>query len=426
MNQSAPLQIVFKNIHKANSHTLPVYLKGGGYKAMAEALAKTPEEVINEVKTSGIRGRGGAGFPAGIKWSFIPKSSTKPKYLVCNADEGEPGTCKDRDILRFDPHLLIEGMVIAAFAVGSERGYIYIRGEFFLESQRVEGAIREAYAKGYLGDNILGTGVRFDLAVHLGAGAYVCGEETALLESLEGKKGQPRVKPPFPANVGLWGGPTVINNVETLASIPAILEHGGGWYAGLGVEKSTGTKIFSVSGHVNRPGNYEVEMGLPLKRLLEEYAGGVRGGWDNLKGVIPGGSSSPVLGKQVCETVTMDYDSIARAGSMLGSGAVVVMDKSVCIVRAIARISRFYRHESCGQCTPCREGTGWLSQIVTRIEAGGGQPGDIELLEELCGNISGRTICALGDAAAMPVAGAIRAFRDEFVYHVEHGRCLVE
>ncbi|MBF0415273.1 MAG: NADH-quinone oxidoreductase subunit NuoF [Magnetococcales bacterium] len=426
MNQSAPLQIVFKNIHKANSHTLPVYLKGGGYKAMAEALAKTPEEVINEVKTSGIRGRGGAGFPAGIKWSFIPKASTKPKYLVCNADEGEPGTCKDRDILRFDPHLLIEGMVIAAFAVGSERGYIYIRGEFFLESQRVEGAIREAYAKGYLGDNILGTGVRFDLAVHLGAGAYVCGEETALLESLEGKKGQPRVKPPFPANVGLWGGPTVINNVETLASIPAILEHGGSWYAGLGVEKSTGTKIFSVSGHVNRPGNYEVEMGLPLKRLLEEYAGGVRGGWDNLKGVIPGGSSSPVLGKQVCETVTMDYDSIARAGSMLGSGAVVVMDKSVCIVRAIARISRFYRHESCGQCTPCREGTGWLSQIVTRIEAGGGQPGDIELLEELCGNISGKTICALGDAAAMPVAGAIRAFRDEFVYHVEHGRCLVE
>ncbi|MEO5327541.1 MAG: NADH-quinone oxidoreductase subunit NuoF [Magnetococcus sp. THC-1_WYH] len=426
MNQSAPVQIVFKNIHKSDSHTLPVYLEGGGYKTLAKVLALTPEAVIEEVKKSGIRGRGGAGFPTGIKWSFIPRNSPKPKYLVCNADEGEPGTCKDRDILRYDPHLLIEGMIISAFAVGSERGYIYIRGEFNLESRRVEQAIEEAYAKGYLGDNILGKGVRFDLAVHLGAGAYVCGEETALLESLEGKKGQPRVKPPFPANVGLWGGPTVINNVETLASIPGIMEAGGAWYAGLGVEKSSGTKIFSVSGHVNRPGNHEVEMGIPLRTLLEEYAGGVRGGWDNLKGVIPGGSSSPILTREACETVKMDYDSIARAGSMLGSGAVIVLDKSVCVVRALARISRFYRHESCGQCTPCREGTGWMAQIVTRIEAGGGRAGDIELLEELCGNISGKTICALGDAAAMPVAGAIRAFREEFVYHVEHGRCMVE
>ncbi|HIJ82908.1 MAG: NADH dehydrogenase subunit F [Magnetococcales bacterium] len=426
MNPSAPIQLVFRNIHKPNSHTLPVYLEGGGYKAVTKALARTPEEVIEEVKRSGIRGRGGAGFPAGIKWSFIPRTSAKPKYLVCNADEGEPGTCKDRDILRYDPHLLIEGMIIAAFAVGAERGYIYVRGEFFLESQRVEAAIKEAYAKGYLGENIFGKGVRFDLAVHLGAGAYVCGEETALIESLEGKKGQPRVKPPFPANVGLWGGPTVINNVETLANIPNILDRGGAWYAKLGVEKSSGTKIFSVSGHCNRPGNYEVEMGISLKDLLEKFAGGVRGGWDNLKGVIPGGSSSPILARAACETVTMDYDSIARAGSMLGSGAVIVIDKSVCVVRAIARISRFYRHESCGQCTPCREGTGWLAQILTRLEAGGGRPGDIELLEELCGNISGKTICALGDAAAMPVAGAIRAFREEFVYHVEHGRCMVE
>lgn len=426
MNQSAPIQIVFKNIHKPNSHTLSVYLEGGGYKSLAKVLALKPEAVIEEVKKSGIRGRGGAGFPTGIKWSFIPRASPKPKYLVCNADEGEPGTCKDRDILRYDPHLLIEGMIISAFAVGAERGYIYIRGEFNFESRRVELAIEEAYAKGYLGDNVLGKGVRFDLAVHLGAGAYVCGEETALLESLEGKKGQPRVKPPFPANVGLWGGPTVINNVETLASIPGIMEAGGAWYAGLGVEKSSGTKIFSVSGHVNRPGNYEVEMGISLRTLLEEYAGGVRGGWDNLKGVIPGGSSSPILTREACETVKMDYDSIARAGSMLGSGAVIVLDKTVCVVRALARISRFYRHESCGQCTPCREGTGWMAQIVTRMEAGGGRAGDIELLEELCGNISGKTICALGDAAAMPIAGAIRAFREEFVYHVEHGRCMVE
>ncbi|MBF0348396.1 MAG: NADH-quinone oxidoreductase subunit NuoF [Magnetococcales bacterium] len=427
MNPSPPTQIVYRTINKPDSHTLSVYQEGGGYKGgVLKALAKTPEEVIEEVKKSGIRGRGGAGFPAGIKWSFIPRVLPRPKFLVCNADEGEPGTCKDRDILRFDPHRLIEGMIIAAFAVGAERGYIYIRGEFYRESQRVEQAIRDAYAKGFLGENIFGKGIRFDLAVHLGAGAYVCGEETALLESLEGKKGQPRVKPPFPANVGLWGGPTVINNVETLASIPDILEYGGAWYAKLGVEKSTGTKIFSISGHVNRPGNHEVEMGIPLKTLIEQYAGGVRGGWDNLKGVIPGGSSSPILTRAACETVTMDYDSIAKAGSMLGSGAVIVIDKSVCVVRALARISRFYRHESCGQCTPCREGTGWLSQIITRIEAGGGKPGDIELLEELCGNISGKTICALGDAAAMPVAGAIRAFREEFVYHVEHGRCMVE
>ncbi|MEO5354510.1 MAG: NADH-quinone oxidoreductase subunit NuoF [Magnetococcus sp. XQGC-1] len=425
MSGSAPTEIVFKNIRNKDSHTLAAYLAVGGYKSVEKARGISRDEVIAEVKRSGIRGRGGAGFPAGVKWSFIPQSDSRPRYLVCNADEGEPGTCKDRDIIRFDPHLLIEGMMIAAYAVGAHRGYIYIRGEFFREAERLQAAIDEAYAAGYLGENGLGGGGRFDLALHMGGGAYVCGEETGLLESLEGKKGQPRVKPPFPANVGLWGGPTIINNVETLASIPAIIERGGEWYAGLGVEKSTGTKIFSVSGHVNRPGNYEMELGVPLKVLLEDYAGGVRGGWDNLKGVIPGGSSSPILTRGVCETVTMDYDGIAKAGSMLGSGAVIVLDRSVCVVRAIARLGRFYRHESCGQCTPCREGTGWLSQIVSRIEAGGGKPGDIDLLLEICGNIQGKTICALGDAAAMPVAGAIKAFREEFEYHVEHGRCMV-
>ncbi len=417
-------KIVYKNIHLENSHTLAVYKAGGGYQALEKALTLSGDDIIDEVKRSGIRGRGGAGFPAGLKWSFIPKNDV-PKYLVCNADEGEPGTCKDRDILRYDPHLLIEGMIIAGYAVRAERGYVYIRGEFYREAERLQAAVDEAYAAGLLGDNILGRGVRFQLAVHRGAGAYVCGEETGLIESLEGKKGQPRLKPPFPANVGLYGGPTVINNVETLSAIPAILTNGGAWYSKLGVEKSSGTKLFSVSGHVNKPGNYEVELGIPLRVLLEEHAGGVRGGWDNLKGVIPGGSSTPVLTKAVCETVTMDYDALSRAGSMLGSGAVIVMDRSVCIVRAIARLSRFYRHESCGQCSPCREGTGWLAQVMNRLEHGKGVQGDIDLLLSISENIQGKTICALGDAAAMPVVGAIKAFREEFEYHVAHGRCMV-
>ncbi|MEO5334768.1 MAG: NADH-quinone oxidoreductase subunit NuoF [Magnetococcus sp. YQC-5] len=418
------MKIVYKNIHLENSHTLAVYEAHGGYKAAVKAIEMGCDEVIDEVKRSGIRGRGGAGFPAGLKWSFIPKNDPRPRYLCCNADEGEPGTCKDRDIMRYDPHLLIEGMIICAFAVGAEQGYIYIRGEFYREGERLEQAIEEAYAKGILGDNVLGKGIRFHLAVHRGGGAYVCGEETGLIESLEGKKGQPRIKPPFPANIGLYGCPTVINNVETLASIPAIIEQGGAWYGALGVPKSSGTKIFAVSGHVNKPGNYEVEMGIPLKTLLEQYAGGVRGGWNNLKGVIPGGSSAPILPADVCATMTMDYDAIGKAGSMLGSGAVIVIDKSVCIVRAVARLSRFYRHESCGQCTPCREGTGWLSQIMDRMEAGQGTHEDIDLLLDICANIGGKTICALGDAATGPVTGAIRAFRDEFIYHVEHGRCM--
>lgn len=418
------MKIVYKNIHLANNHTLAVYESHGGYKAALKAIGMGCDEVIDEVKRSGIRGRGGAGFPAGLKWSFIPKNDPRPRYLCCNADEGEPGTCKDRDILRYDPHLLIEGMIICAYAVGAEQGYIYIRGEFYREAERLESAIAEAYAKGILGDNVLGKGIKFHLAVHRGGGAYVCGEETGLIESIEGKKGQPRIKPPFPANVGLYDCPTVINNVETLASIPAIIEQGGAWYGALGVAKSSGTKIFAVSGHVNKPGNYEVELGIPLKELLEKYAGGVRGGWNNLKGVIPGGSSAPILSAEVCATITMDYDALAKAGTMLGSGAVIVVDKSVCIVRAVARLSRFYRHESCGQCTPCREGTGWLSQIMDRLEAGQGTHEDIDLLLDISANIGGKTICALGDAATGPVTGAIRAFRDEFIYHVEHGRCM--
>ncbi|MEO5377793.1 MAG: NADH-quinone oxidoreductase subunit NuoF [Magnetococcus sp. DMHC-6] len=425
MSQESAIKVVYKNIELPNSHTLAVSKAHGGYEAVNKAYSMTRTEVIDEVKKSGIRGRGGAGFPAGLKWSFIPKDESRPKYLVCNADEGEPGTCKDREILRRDPHLLIEGMMIAAYAVGCECGYIYIRGEFYREYEKLQSAIDEAYAAGLLGQNILGKGHTFNLYVHRGAGAYVCGEETALLESIEGKKGQPRLKPPFPANVGLYDCPTVINNVETLSAIPAIIQNGGGWYAKLGVEKSSGTKLFSVSGHVNKPGNYEVELGIPLKTLLEEYAGGVRGGWHNLKGVIPGGSSTPVLVADICEHVTMDYDALAKAGSMLGAGSVIVMDKSVCIVRAIARLSRFYRHESCGQCTPCREGTGWLAQIMARIEAGQGTHSDIDLLMSVSSNIQGKTICALGDAAAMPVIGAIKAFRDEFIYHITHGRCMV-
>ncbi|MEO5345210.1 MAG: NADH-quinone oxidoreductase subunit NuoF [Magnetococcus sp. YQC-9] len=418
------MKIVYQNIHLPNSHTLAVYRANGGYQAVLKAIELGPDEVIEEVKRSGIRGRGGAGFPAGMKWSFIPKNDPRPKYLTCNADEGEPGTCKDRDIIRYDPHRLIEGMMICGFAVGIQQAYIYIRGEFYRETERLQAAIDEAYADGILGDNALGKGFKFHLAIHRGGGAYVCGEETGLIESIEGKKGQPRLKPPFPANIGLYGCPTVINNVETLASIPSIIERGGAWYGALGVAKSSGTKIFSVSGHVNKPGNYEVELGIPLKTLLEEHAGGVRGGWNNLKGVIPGGSSSPILPAEVCATITMDYDAMAKAGTMLGSGAVIVIDKSVCLVRAIARLSRFYRHESCGQCTPCREGTGWLAQIMTRMEAGQGTMEDIDLLQDICNNIGGKTICALGDAAAGPVMGALRSFKEEFIYHVEHGRCM--
>jgi len=418
-------QVCFKNNHLPNSFTLAAYESSGGYKVLKSILQnKTPpDEIISELKTSALRGRGGAGFPTGLKWSFMPRNTAGQKYIVCNSDEGEPGTCKDRDILRFNPHALVEGMAIAGYTIGASKGYNYIRGEFWEPYTRFEAAIKEAYNAGYLGENIQGSGFNFDLYSHLGAGAYICGEETALLESLEGKKGQPRFKPPFPASYGLYGRPTTINNTETLSSIPTILEKGGQWFLEQGKPNNGGQKIFSVSGHVNKPGNYEVPMGMPFKDLLA-MAGGVRTG-HTLKAVIPGGSSTPVLPGDIMMQTDMDYDSIAKAGSMLGAGSVIVMDESTCMVKALARLSHFYYEESCGQCTPCREGTGWLSRILHRIEHGHGRMEDLDLLDRVAGNIEGHTICALGDAAAMPVASFLRHFRDEFIYHIEHKRCMV-
>ena len=401
------------------------YIARGGYEALKKILAeKTPQDqIIAEVKKSVLRGRGGAGFPTGLKWSFMPRAFPGDKYVVCNSDEGEPGTFKDRDILRFDPHSVIEGMIIAAYAVGAVRGYNYIHGEIFDVYERFEAALAEARAAGLLGQNILGSGFNFDLFAHHGYGAYICGEESALLESIEGKKGQPRFKPPFPASFGLYGKPTTINNTETFAAIPYILRMGGDAYLNLGKANNGGTKLFSVSGHVNKPGNYEVPLGTPFATLLE-MAGGMRGG-RKLKGVIPGGSSSPVLPAEIIMDCTLDYDSIAKAGSMLGSGAVIVMDETVCMVKALERLSYFYFEESCGQCTPCREGTGWLYRIIHRIEHGDGRPEDLDLLTTLPGNIMGRTICALGDAAAMPVNGFMKHYRHEFEYHIENKKCLV-
>jgi NADH-quinone oxidoreductase subunit F len=406
--------------------SLENYRKLGGYAAWERILREkvTPEQVIDEVKKSGLRGRGGAGFPTGLKWSFMPRSAPGQKYVVCNSDESEPGTCKDRDILRFNPHALVEGMAIAGYAIGATVGYNYIRGEFEDEPfHRFEQALKEAYEAGFLGKDILGSGVDFDLHTFLGAGAYICGEETALLESLEGKKGMPRFKPPFPANFGLYGKPTTINNTETFASVPKIMREGGEWFAALGTPKSGGTKIFSVTGHVERPGNYEVPMGIPFAELLE-LAGGVRGG-RKLKAVIPGGSSVPVVPGDAMMDALMDYDGVTAVGSMLGSGAVIVMDETTCMVKALQRISRFYFSESCGQCTPCREGTGWLYRMVHRLENGQGTMEDIARLDDVASKIEGRTICALGDAAAMPVRSFVRHYRDEFVYHVEHKRCMV-
>ncbi|MCX7742691.1 MAG: NADH-quinone oxidoreductase subunit NuoF [Tepidimonas sp.] len=405
------------------------YEARGGYQALRKILGKdggpgmTPDEVIAEVKTSALRGRGGAGFPTGLKWSFMPRQFPGQKYLVCNSDEGEPGTCKDRDILMHNPHIVIEGMLIAGYAIGASVGYNYIHGEIFQVYERFEEALQEARAAGYLGDRILGSDFSFQLHAHHGFGAYICGEETALLESLEGKKGQPRFKPPFPASFGLYGKPTTINNTETFAAVPWIIRHGGQAYLEVGKPNNGGTKIFSVSGDVERPGNYEIPMGTPFAKLLE-LAGGVRGG-RKLKAVIPGGSSAPVLPAEIMMDLTMDYDSIAKAGSMLGSGAVIVMDETRCMVKSLQRLSYFYMHESCGQCTPCREGTGWLWRVVDRIERGLGRPQDLELLDNVADNIMGRTICALGDAAAMPVRGMIKHFRHEFEYHVEHKTCMV-
>ena len=405
--------------------TLENYLKVGGYQALRKVLSEqmSPEAIIAEVKTSVLRGRGGAGFPTGLKWSFMPKNYDGDKYIVCNTDEGEPGTCKDWDILRFNPHALIEGMAIAAYTMNVKVGYNYVHGEIFEAYERMEAACEEARAAGYLGNGILGSDFSFDLHNHLGYGAYVCGEETALLESIEGKKGQPRFKPPFPASFGLYGKPTTINNTETFARIPYIIREGGQKFFELGRPNSGGTKLFSVSGHVNNPGNFEVPMGTPFRKLLE-LAGGVRNG-HKLKAVIPGGSSMPVLPGEIMMEVDMDYDSIQKAGSYLGSGAVIVMDETVCMVKALERLSYFYHEESCGQCTPCREGTGWLYRIVHRIEHGAGRPEDLDLLLNLCDNIAGRTICALGDAAAWPVQGMLKHYRSEFEYHIEHKRCLV-
>jgi NADH-quinone oxidoreductase subunit F len=406
--------------------TWETYLKVGGYQSWRRILGERipPETVIEEIKASGLRGRGGAGFPTGLKWSFMPRNVTGQKYVVCNSDESEPGTCKDRDILRFNPHAVVEGMAIAGYAMGATVGYNYLRGEFMDEPfKRFRQALKEAYEQGLLGRNILGSGVDFDLYAHLGAGAYICGEETALLESLEGKKGMPRFKPPFPASYGLYGRPTTINNTETFASVPVILRRGPTWFSGLGVEKAGGTKIFSVSGHVNRPGNFEVPLGTPFATLLE-MAGGMRDG-RKLKAVIPGGSSVPVVHGAVMMDVNMDYDSVVKAGSMLGSGAIIVMDDTTCMVKVLERISRFYFSESCGQCTPCREGTGWLHRVVRRIEHGLGRPEDLALLDQVASRMEGRTICALGDAAAMPVRSFVKQFRDEFQYHVDHKRCLV-
>ncbi len=419
-------EVCFKTIDQDNPHTLATYKKNGGYQIWREILAGkwTPEKIIDELKTSGLRGRGGAGFPTGLKWSFMPRNQAGQKFVVCNSDEGEPGTCKDRDILRFNPHAVIEGMAIGGFVMGATVGYNYIRGEFKEPFYRFEAALAQAYELGLLGKNIHGSGMSFDLYSHLGAGAYICGEETALLESIEGKKGQPRFKPPFPANVGLFGKPTTINNTESFASVPSILSHGGQWFADLGVKNSGGVKLFSVTGHVQKPANFEVPMGIPFKDLLK-MAGGVRSG-RTLKAVIPGGSSTPVLTAEVAMNMTMDYDSIEHAGSMLGAGSVIVMDDSTCMVKALTRLAHFYYDESCGQCTPCREGTGWLYRILKRIIDGNGKAADIDLLLSVQDKIIGNTICALGDAAAMPVESFLRHFRDEFDHYIKHGKSIIE
>ena len=419
-------EVCFKNIDKDQCWSLANYEASGGYSVCRKILKGeyTPEQIIAELKTSGLRGRGGAGFPTGLKWSFMPRNAPGQKYIVCNSDEGEPGTCKDRDILRFNPHAVIEGMAIGSFVMNATVGYNYIRGEFIEPFNRFEGALKEAYEAGLLGKGINDSDIDFDLYSHLGAGAYICGEETALLESIEGKKGQPRFKPPFPANVGLYGKPTTINNTESFASVPDIMLNGGQWFADLGVANSGGTKLFSVSGHVTSPANFEVSMGMPFKELLE-LAGGMRNG-AKLKAVIPGGSSTPVLTAEVAMAMTMDYDGIDKAGSMLGAGSVIIMDDSTCMVEALTRLAHFYYDESCGQCTPCREGTGWLYRVLKRIMDGKGKADDIDLLLGVQEKIMGNTICALGDAAAMPVESFLRNFREEFEYYIEHGKSMVK
>jgi len=404
---------VFTNIYGFEDTGLAGARARGDWDGTKELIAKGRDWTIDEVKASGLRGRGGAGFGTGMKWSFMPKEPVRPHYLVVNADEGEPGTCKDREIMRHEPHKLIEGSLLSAAAMSAHACYVYIRGEFFREAEALQRAIDEAYDADLIGRDACGSGWDFDMYIHRGAGAYICGEETGLIESLEGKKGQPRLKPPFPANVGLYGCPTTVNNVESIAVVPAILRRGGAWFAGLGRPNNTGVKLFNISGHVNDPCTVEEEMGIPLKELIERHAGGVRGGWDNLLAVIPGGSSVPLVPKSVCETMRMDFDSCQEARTGLGTAAVMVMDKSTDIVRAIARLSRFYKHESCGQCTPCREGTGWMWRMMERMCIGNASLEEIDLLDEVTRQVEGHTICALGDAAAWPIQGLIRHFRPE-------------
>ncbi|SPR07301.1 NADH-quinone oxidoreductase subunit F [Orientia tsutsugamushi str. Gilliam] len=404
---------IFTNLSGAMAVDLASAKKRGDWHATKDLILNSREWIIEEIKKSGLRGRGGAGFPTGLKWSFMPKNSEKATYLVVNADESEPGTCKDRDIIRYEPHKLIEGCLLAAYAIGAQTCYIYIRGEYYNEALILQNAIQEAYNARLIGLNSCGTDFNFNLYLHRGAGAYICGEETALLESLEGKKGMPRLKPPFPANIGLYGCPTTINNVESIAVVPTILRRGAKWFASIGKPNNTGTKIFSISGHVNNPCNIEEAMGVPLKYLIEKYAGGVRGGWNNLKAIIPGGSSVPLIPKNICDTVEMDFDSLKSVGSGLGTGGIIVMDNNTDIIYAIARLSKFYMHESCGQCTPCREGTGWIWRIMMRLVKGNASVSDIDMLLDVTKQIEGNTICALGDAAAWPIQGLIKHFRHE-------------
>ena len=411
---------IFTNLYGVHDWRLAGAQARGDWDGTKAILERGRDAIVEEMKASGLRGRGGAGFPTGMKWSFMPKTiGDRPHYLVVNADESEPGTCKDRDILRHDPHKLVEGCLLASFAMGAHACYIYVRGEFYNEAVHLQHAIDEAYAAGLIGKNACGAGWDFDCYVHRGAGAYICGEETALIESLEGKKGMPRLKPPFPAAVGLYGCPTTVNNVESIAVAPAILRRGAAWFSALGRPKNAGTKLFCISGHVNKPCNVEEELGIPMHELIDKYAGGVRGGWDNLLAVIPGGASVPLLPKSICDTVLMDFDSLREVRSGLGTAAVIVMDKSTDVIRAIARLSAFYKHESCGQCTPCREGTGWIMRVMNRMVQGRAEPDEIGTLEQVTRQIEGHTICALGDAAAWPIQGQIRHFRPVMLERIE-------
>ena len=417
---------IFTNLYGWMDSGLKGAKPRGDWDGTAKLIKLGHDEIVERVKASGLRGRGGAGFPTGLKWSFMPKEvGARPHYLVVNADESEPGTCKDRDIIRNEPHKLLEGCVLAGFAMRAHAAYIYIRGEFVNEARRLQAAIDEAYAAGLLGDNAAKSGWKFDIYLHRGAGAYICGEETALIESLEGKKGQPRLKPPFPAGAGLYGCPTTVNNVESIAVVPTILRRGADWFAGLGKDGNTGTKLFCISGHVNNPCNVEEEMGIPLRELIEKHAGGVRGGWDNLLAVIPGGSSTPLMPQAVCNTITMDFDALKEAGTGLGTAGVIVMDKSTDVVKAISRLSYFYKHESCGQCTPCREGTGWMWRMMERLVRGDAEIHEIDTLEQVTRQVEGHTICALGDAAAWPIQGLIKHFRPEIERRITAHRAAV-